>query len=370
MAALKKFSVLIISYLSVLALVGVVSIYSVGQSMASTLEIVGSDQGLSVIPADASVFNIENIYPGKTETSKITIRNDGSDPFNLVIDLTSSGHAELIDVLSVKISDPGKVYYDGLLANAILIDIGEIAAGVSQVLNLAVTMSPDAGNETQNKSFSTTWAFNAVSLGTDPGDEDPATPVTPVTTDDTPFDPFDLFPDTPAETAADVPVPAELVTAAVAEVPGEQTVVTTPEQTQVQPEEPQVVPLVEDSIALYWPFFLLLLVPLLIWFVAGSSVVVLVPDGNGKYKTVALRLAGRRDKQWFVNVEKLLGKYLERHGKVIVDFRGAFVRDAKTSVYAGEKKLGSSEMRYAIINERRLASWADNLKQQVSRIAG
>jgi hypothetical protein len=366
MAALKKYSLLIISYLLILAVVGAVSMFSMGQSMASTLEIVGSDQGLSVIPANASVFNIDNIYPGKTEASQVTVRNDGSDPFTLVIDLTSTGDAVLLNVLSVKVSTVNKVYYNGPMAGSGSIDIGEIAVNESLLLDVAVTMSADAGNETQNKSFNTTWAFNAVSLGSaGPGDED--NPAPPVTIDDTPFD---LFPEIPAEIAAEEPVPAEIVTAVVAEVPGEQTVVTTPEEAQVQPEQPQIVPLIEDIATFYWPLLFLLLLPLLIWLVAGSSVFILVPDENGKYKTVALRLAGRRDKHWFVNVEKPLDKYLESHGKVIVDFRGPFVRDSKTSVYVGEKRLGSSEMRYAIINERRLASWTDHLKQQVSRIAG
>ncbi len=371
MAALKKYSLLIISYLLILAVAGVVGIYSVGQSMASSPVIIGSDTGISISPEDASVFNISNMYPGKTETSQLTVRNDGSDPFTLVIDLTSNGDAVLLDVLSVKVSTAAKIYYNGLLAGADSIDIGEIAVNESLLLDVAVTMSAEAGNETQNKSFNTTWAFNAVSLGSpDPDEGTPEPPVTPVTTEDSPFDPFDPFPETPVETAADDQAPAGLVTAVVAEVPGEQTVVTTPEQVQVQPEQPQVVPLVEDIVTLYWPFLLLLLVPLLIWLIAGSSVLILVPKGDGKYKTVALRLAGRRDKNWFVNVEKPLEKYLESHGKVIVDFRGAFVRDSKTSIYVGKKLLGSSEMRYALINERRLASWAENLKQQASRIAG
>ncbi len=355
MAALKKYSLLIISYLLILAVVGAVSMFSMGQSMASTLEIVGSDQGLSVIPADASVFNIDNIYPGKTEASQVTVRNDGSDPFTLVIDLTSTGDAVLLNVLSVKVSTVNKVYYNGPMAGSGSIDIGEIAVNESLLLDVAVTMSAEAGNETQNKSFNTIWAFNAVSS------------VTPVTTDDTPFEPLTV---PPAEIPAEEPAPAEIVTAVAAQVPGEQTLVTTPEEAQVQPEEPQVVPLVEDIATLYWPLLLLLLLPLLIWFVAGSSVFILVPRGNGKYQTVALRLAGRRDKHWFVNVEKLLAKYLESHGKVVVDFRGPLVRDAKTSVYLGNKLLSSSNMRYAVIGERRLAVWSDNLREQASRLVG
>ncbi len=355
MAALKKYSLLIISYLLILAVVGAVSMFSVGQSMASNAVIVGSDTGISVSPVDASVFNISDMYPGKTETSQVTVRNDGSDPFTLVIDLTSNGDAALLNVLSVKVSTANNVYYNGLLAGAGSIDIGVIAVNENLVLDVAVTMSAEAGNETQNKSFNTIWAFNAVSL------------VTSLTTADVPFDPFI---DIPAEIAAVEPDPAEIVTAVVAEVPAEQTQVTTPEEIQVQPEEPQVVSLVEDIATRYWPLLLLLLLPLLIWFVAGSSVFILVPKENGKYQTVALRLAGRRDKHWFVNVEKPLAKYLESHGKVVVDFRGPMVRDSKTSVYLGNKLLSSSNMRYAVIGKRRLAVWSDNLIQQVNRLVG
>jgi len=139
--ALKKYLMLIITCLLILAVSGLVSIYSIGQSMAFSPVIIGSDVGLSVNPPGASVFDIKGIYPGKTEQSQITIRNEGSSPFNLYITFTSSGDPVLVDVLYVKIADSSGVYYNGLMSGTHTIDMGAIAVGESRLLDLAVTMA-------------------------------------------------------------------------------------------------------------------------------------------------------------------------------------------------------------------------------------
>lgn len=284
MFTMKKFSPLMISCLLILALSGLVGIYSIGQSMALSPVIIGSDVGLSVNPPDASVFNIAGIYPGKTELSQITIRNEGSRPFNLYITFASSGDPVLVDVLYVKISDYFRVYFNGLMSGNHTIDMGEIAVGETRLLDLAVTMAAEAGNETQNKSFNSSWVFHAVSPGSPPPGNIwiPGSP--------------------PAAPLIKEPPDGGLTD----EIPGEQVVVISPEEVQVQPEEAPptlempVVAEVPVAFKLETPptgtifsfrFLFLLLFMAAFWLLAGSAVLVLVSRGDDRDMPAVLQLS-------------------------------------------------------------------------------
>jgi hypothetical protein len=115
-----------------------------------------------------------------------------------------------------------------------------------------------------------------------------------------------------------------------------------------------------------WPL-LLLLIPALIWFLLARLVLVRVPDNDGKLETVKRMIARRKDKRWFVDIEKQLDEYLVKHGQVVVDFRGGLIKDAKKTLYSGETILGADEPRYALVNKNRLVTWLDNLEEQVSQ---
>lgn len=304
MTVLKKYMVLLISCLLFLTVSGLLSIYSIGQSMASSPVIIGSDVGLSVNPPDASVFTITNIYPGKTEKSQITIKNEGSSPFNLTITVISEGDSVLIDVLYLKISDNLKVYYNGLMSGTHSIDLGNISAGETRLLDLTVSMATEAGNETQNKSFDTTWIFHAVSPGV-------PSPVVP------------RIPDIPShEPINDELSDRDIIT----EEPGEGTVETPPEEVQVQPEEPEEVQVqpeeaqvqpkeappgldepirneVPDEQKIETPptgaslnYWLILLLTLLIafWVLAVSAPHILLTDIYNKSKLMILKLTGKQ----------------------------------------------------------------------------
>jgi hypothetical protein len=148
-------------------------------------------------------------------------------------------------------------------------------------------------------------------------------------------------------------------------------VVQLPEVVQVQPEIPEVVPEVAVSavrVFSWWPL-LLLLIPAIIWFMLARLVLVRIPGKDEEYKTVARKLARRSNKRWFVEIEKELGKYLAKHGEVMVDFRGGLIKEANKAVYSGDNLLSAGETRYAIINKQRFTSWVDELKEQVSQIA-
>ena len=114
-----------------------------------------------------------------------------------------------------------------------------------------------------------------------------------------------------------------------------------------------------------WPL-LLLLIPALIWFLLARLVLVRVPDKDGKLETVKRLIARRKDKRWFVDIEKQLDEYLAKHGQVLVDFRGGLIKDAKKTLYSGEKILGADEPRFAIVNQNRQVTWLDKLDEQLS----
>ena len=153
------------------------------------------------------------------------------------------------------------------------------------------------------------------------------------------------------------------------EAAGEDLVVA-PEEAQVEllPEEPQVEPL-ETGLP-WWP--LLLLIPGFIWFLWARLVLIRIPDqeNEDKYKTVARKIARRKDKRWYVDIEKQLDQHLMHSGEVMVDFRGGLIKEAKKAVYSGETALSTGELRYALINRSRLITWVEDLDQKVSQQAG
>jgi hypothetical protein len=199
---------------------------------------------------------------------------------------------------------------------------------------------------------------------TTPPDDEGGTAVLPAFT----FAPFDA-PAAPAPPAP--PAPAPLLLAA---APTVETVVVAPEPTNTQPapvseefapEEPQVEPL-ETSLP-WWP--LLLLIPALLWLLLARLVLVRVPDKDGEYETVARKLARRKDRRWYVDIEKELDKHLQKYGEVMVDFRGGLIKEADKSIYSGDNLLSSGDVRYALVSRTRLITWVEKLNEKLSKTA-
>ncbi len=124
----------------------------------------------------------------------------------------------------------------------------------------------------------------------------------------------------------------------------------------------------ESTLNLWW--LLLLLIPALLWFLLARLVLVRVPDREGDYETVARKLARRKDKRWFVDIEKELDKYLAKHGEVMVDFRGGLIKEAKKAIYSGDTLLSADELRYALVNRQRYTNWVDKLNERMAKTAG
>ena len=199
----------------------------------------------------------------------------------------------------------------------------------------------------------------------DPEGEDPDTPVLPEVITFTLPDP--LVPDEPTPPLPEAPVEEVVEETEVEEIEVAQ------EEPQVEPEQDIVVAQQVDSTNIWWLLLLaLLLVPGLIWFLLARLVLVRVPDESAedKYKTIARKIAGRKDKRWYVDLDKELSKNLINHGEVLVDFRGGLIKEADKAVYNREVLLGKGEVRYALINRQHNINWLSKLEQKYSQLAG
>ncbi len=143
------------------------------------------------------------------------------------------------------------------------------------------------------------------------------------------------------------------------------------EEIVVSPEDPGAAAR-EAGIELYnyWPFLLMLLIPLLWWFLYATSIHVLVPGKDGKYEIVGRKLGRWKDKKWHVNIQRQLNKYLDKHGVVVVDFRGGLLKNADKAVYSSKSNLGAGSKRFAVINDRKMIGWFNNLQGKANRMAG
>lgn len=205
------------------------------------------------------------------------------------------------------------------------------------------------------------------------GDEGPG-PVIPEIMPEPPFLPLITPPVPPAPTEEG---PAALLVATPGAPLGEGPVaelVVEPEapqtalqETEVLPEGALTEPVAESKKVAWWPL-LLLLIPGLIWFLLARLVLVRVPGEDGEYETVARKLARRKEKRWYVDVEEQLEEYLVKHGEVMVDFRGGLIKEADKAVYAKDAVLGAGEVRYALIGRSRFVTWVEDLDQESAQV--
>lgn len=366
MKKLKKYFAQFL-YLSAFILVFTLIIaHSFDQAYAFLTYNSDEDKGLVIQFDGKHMFDIDNMYPGKEVKANVTVHNKSLEPFKFAIDATNrGGDKQFYNALIVNIANIENDIFTGPITELKSIHLGEIDAGGSENLKIAVTLSSNTGNYVQGKTTSVSWIFSADYLGNGEG-PDLADPVDPGE-----FDIFDFDPEAETEDEAETPEvalllapPAAPTDDSPAEVPADQVVLT--------PEDPQVEPVDEVlGIVTYWPYWLLLLLlPLLFLFFFVRRVLVMVPGAQGEYKVVARKFAWRRDKKWFVDIEKQLDRYLPGHGLVVVDFRGALLKKGQKSIYAGKSVLGVSSLRYALIGSHRMVTWATELKDKHSRKVG
>ncbi len=153
------------------------------ESLANPLEVVGGEEGLSVTPADASLFEINNMYPGKEVQTYVVVKNDGDAGFNVSIHTEKAdGDDLLLEGLQVKIYDADTTYWQGPLGQIAGLEIPSVEPGEEKRIDITITLPYEAGNEYQRKALSAKWVFTASTEGeviitpddpeTDPDDPD------------------------------------------------------------------------------------------------------------------------------------------------------------------------------------------------------
>lgn len=141
-------------------------------------EIVGRETlGLvvAVEPDDGRLFNISNMYPGDRAETRVTVRNQGNDPFSLSVaarmDDNDGGDRILYEALELTVRNNEEVVRGALSSLEDGLQLGRIPPGGQRVLYLALGLPAEAGNELQGRRLSLKWTFAATwpDPGTGPG---------------------------------------------------------------------------------------------------------------------------------------------------------------------------------------------------------
>jgi hypothetical protein len=200
----------------------------------------------------------------------------------------------------------------------------------------------------------------------DPDPDDPETDDPGVVLTAAPVVPVE--PEDPEGDAEETAAPVDEAETEIEEEAEEEEVFVAAEPPQVNPVESGAPVVTEVSAVNLWNLlYLLLLVPVLLWFLLARLVLVRVPGKDGEYETVARKLASRKEKRWFVNVEKELDKHLQKHAEVLIDFRGGLIKEADKAVYSGETVLGKGDIRYALVNRSRSVTWVEKLQDELGK---
>lgn len=141
---------------------------------ASNLELLGNNKGLNVSPENTNLFDISNMNPGQTVSSKITIKNDYAQAFELFLKAERigeeplQGEPDLYKQIQLEVTFRGKVIFNGAMIDFAnsgnSISLGTFSQGeVQEIVANAYLPGAETGNEFQGKNLKTKWTFIATS---------------------------------------------------------------------------------------------------------------------------------------------------------------------------------------------------------------
>lgn len=107
-------------------------------------------------------FNVTNMKPGQSETKSFTLKNDGSLPMKLKVQVAEVGDGILDEVLSVAVKYNNQVIFNGSmeqLMNGVEVTGFEFRAGETVTCDVIVTMATTADNTYQGATFEGTVTF-------------------------------------------------------------------------------------------------------------------------------------------------------------------------------------------------------------------
>lgn len=141
---------------------------------ASNIGLIGNDKGLKVSPDNSKLFDISNMNPGQTVSSKIIVENDYSEPFELFLKTERvgieplQGEPDLYKQIQLEVTFRGKVIFSGAMIDfangGSSISLGTFSAKeVQEIVATAYLPGLETGNEFQGKNLKTKWTFVATS---------------------------------------------------------------------------------------------------------------------------------------------------------------------------------------------------------------
>lgn len=182
---MKIFFSKVIIFLGVFFLImGTMTSFGMNKSYAVSLQIIGNDLGLEVIPSGTKLFDLTNLNPGDKDEEKVDIKNNHTLPFEVFMraERTSPqpemGEADLFEQLIVTVYLDGEKIYTGPMKDYAIssISLGNFNPNVEKELKAVVHLpGPETGNEFQNKNVDVKWIFTATAKAT----EDPENPEEP-----------------------------------------------------------------------------------------------------------------------------------------------------------------------------------------------
>mgnify|MGYP000858993044 FL=1 len=149
-------------------------------------ELVGDDTGLHLVPSAMPLFDLENMYPGDSDTAIITVSNQASEgkyfTANFHIDKTGgSDKADLYDQLLLTIVYGDNDEYSGPMSEFEGLDLGTFYSGNSRNLFLTVELpGPETGNEFQGADLDIELIFTARGEEESADPEEPRPPFIPL----------------------------------------------------------------------------------------------------------------------------------------------------------------------------------------------
>lgn len=135
-------------------------------ALAAGIEIIGEEAGLVLVPSGGSLFALDNMNPGDTRETAITLRNNYSTWYHLWIQTEeiAADDPSLFEVMELTVNYRGEVLYQGPVDGFAgeLLYLGRLQPGDSEEMLVAVHLpGPETGNEYQGKSASAKWVFTA-----------------------------------------------------------------------------------------------------------------------------------------------------------------------------------------------------------------